>query len=253
MKKIITTILLIAATFSANAGIVESADSAYINDDFDAAARLYMQALNELGPSAERYYNAGNAYYRAGKPGMAIANYERALRLAPGNSDIIDNLEFVNAKTVDRIDTPRSFMGSATDKVALSLGPNTWAWMGLVFFILVLAGVGTYFFASSVMARKIGFFGAGTMLVLSVIANYFGYRAADKASANNEAVIIQPIVDLSTSPRVPRDAGEIAMRLHEGTKVTIVDSIATNQEKWYDVKIDDSHRAWISGDAVEII
>jgi hypothetical protein len=45
------------------------------------------------------------------------------------------------------------------------------------------------------------------------------------------------------------------MLLHEGTKVTIVDSIpGTGEDKmWYDVKVDDSHRAWVSSQAVEKI
>ena len=68
------------------------------------------------------------------------------------------------------------------------------------------------------------------------------------------AIVIEPSTILSTSPRVPKDRTEEALLLHEGTKVEILDSICNStSDKWYDVKVDNSHRAWINADAVEII
>ena len=62
---------------------------------------------------------------------------------------------------------------------------------------------------------------------------------------------------LSTSPREPKDRSEEAMLLHEGTRVRILDSVAapgdTTGLKWYDVSIDNHHRAWIKSTDVEII
>lgn len=254
MKKLLFILFATLGAFGLRAGnTVAEADSAYMNDDFTTAAALYEQAIQELGPSAERYYNAGNAYYRDDQLGMAIVNYERALRLDPGNKDIIDNLEFVNSKTTDRIDAPESVLGSATDTLAKSVHSNVWAWVALTLFILALAGVGCYFFASGVKLRKIGFFGAGIMLILCVGANILAYRGARTATATNQAVVVTPSVMLSTTPRAPKDRSEEAMQLHEGTKVQIVDSLASGADKWYDVKIDDNHRAWIPGNAIVII
>ena len=49
----------------------------------------------EGGYSAAGLYNLGNAYARAGKPGMAVLNYERASLLAPNDPDIEANLRAV--------------------------------------------------------------------------------------------------------------------------------------------------------------
>jgi hypothetical protein len=49
------------------------------------------------GYSAGELYNLGNSYARAGKPGLAILNYERASLLAPNDADIEANLRFVQA------------------------------------------------------------------------------------------------------------------------------------------------------------
>jgi tetratricopeptide (TPR) repeat protein len=47
------------------------------------------------GYSATALYNQANADARAGKPGLAVLNYERALLLAPNEADIRANLAFV--------------------------------------------------------------------------------------------------------------------------------------------------------------
>jgi hypothetical protein BACCOPRO_01656 len=253
MKKFFAIILLAAQALAGRADLVADADSAYMADDFLNAAMLYQTAIDSLGPSAERYYNLGNAYYRSDLLGMAIVSYERALRLDPTNRDIIENLEFVNSRTVDRIEPSSSLVGGAADRLAAKAHPDTWAWVALAAFVLALAGVCVYFFAAGVALRKIGFFGAGVLLVVCVLANVLSYRAAKNVTSDNQAVVTAPSVILSTTPRTPKDRTEEAMLLHEGTKLTILDSIAGGKEKWYDVEVDDSHRAWISADAIEII
>src|ERR1700688_3914955 len=47
--------------------------------------------------SADGLYNLANSYARAGKPGLAVLNYERASLLAPDDVDINANLEYVRA------------------------------------------------------------------------------------------------------------------------------------------------------------
>lgn len=253
MKRIVTIILYIAGLTVCRANIVADADSAYMADDFKTAAVLYQEAIDSLGPSAERYYNLGNAYYRCDLPGMAIVSYERALKLDPTNQDISDNLEFVNSKIVDRIQPTGSLLGGFADSVASKIHPNTWCWIGIVSFVLAMAGAGVWFFGRGVAIRKIGFFGGIILIVFCVLANILAYRSSEKITARNTAVVTSPSVILSTTPRVPKDRTEEAMLLHEGTKITILDSLTTSGTVWYDVKADDSHRAWISSEAVEVI
>src|SRR6202161_2860169 len=45
--------------------------------------------------SADGLYNLANSYARAGKPGLAVLNYERAALLAPDDPDINANLAYV--------------------------------------------------------------------------------------------------------------------------------------------------------------
>jgi hypothetical protein len=61
-------------------------------------ALLLMAATGSAsapGYSAASLYNQANAYARAGQPGLAVLNYERAQVLAPGDRDIETNLQYV--------------------------------------------------------------------------------------------------------------------------------------------------------------
>lgn len=253
MKHILSIILLTASVAAGRGNIVADADSAYMADDFKTAAMLYQEAIDSLGPSADRYYNLGNAYYRCDLPGMAIVSYERALQLDPTNKDIKENLEFVNSKTVDRLAPSSSLVGGIADSIAARIHPDVWAWVGIISFAMALAGICIWFFGSGVALRKTGFFGALALVTVCIMANILACRAAAKVSAENKAIVTSPSVILSTTPRVPKDRSEEAMLLHEGTKVTILDSLNTAGTVWYDVRVDDTHRAWISSEAIEII
>lgn len=248
---------LIAPVSSHAASIIEQADSAYVNDDFNTAARLYTEAIDSLGSSPELYFNLGNAYYRLGKNGMAIANYERALRLDPTNKDARENLEFVNTKITDRVGDSGTFISNSYNRIVSMAHPDTWALIGLSTFIVMLACVALYVFSSNIVLRKTGFFGGFILLMICVATNILAYSGSVKARTHTTAVVTEPSTILSTSPRTPKDRSEEAFLLHEGTKVEILDSVSTasddNGTKWYEVSVDNTHRAWISSNDIEKI
>ncbi len=72
----------------------QDASSAYSKGEYDLAIQGF-EALAQEGVSAPLLYNLGNSYAQNGQIGKAILNYERALRLTPGDSDIRGNLELI--------------------------------------------------------------------------------------------------------------------------------------------------------------
>lgn len=259
MKNFIVLLLLLIATLPVNAGnnLMQQADSAYTADNFKEAADTYLHVINTEGSSAELLYNLGNCYYRLGEMGKAVLAYERALRLDPTFEDAKTNLDFVNARIADRPGERGSFLGNALDAAANSARSNTWAWLAFAFFAVTACGLMAYIFSETVIVRKIGFFGS----ILSILAcgcfMYLAFRSAAIATADDVAIITSPSTILSTSPRVPKDRTQEAMLLHEGTKVTILDSVRSTTDSvnslWYDVEVDNAHRAWINASAVEKI
>lgn len=82
--------------------------------------------------SADGLYNQGNAYARAGKPGLAVLNYERAALLAPGDPDIKANLEYVRAAAHVAVEP-----GGDLARVAQAVSPTLAAWLGVVGIALI--------------------------------------------------------------------------------------------------------------------
>lgn len=257
-RQVITLIIALAAWGSALASsLTERADSAYSADKFTDALSLYKEALETDGPSASLWYNIGNTYYRLGETGHAVAAYERSLRLDPTDDDARANIQFVLANTIDRPGDTGSFISNSADAIAAAATANAWAWITLAIFAVAMSLVAIYFFGRGVAVRKTGFFGSILLFIAAAASGAIAFRAASNSSSRDRAVVIAGSTILSTSPREPKDRTEEAMLLHEGTRVVILDSVASPADttglKWYDVSIDNHHRAWIKSTDVEVI
>ena len=256
---VIASIAIIATIFGANAqSLVEQANKAYSEDKFIEALKIYEEAVAKEGVSTELYYNIGNTYYRLGSKGKAILYYERALALDPSNNDARENLDFVNTKIIDKtVVDEANIIVVFFRNVGNSLTSDGWATTAIALFILFIGAVALYIFAGSVIARKIGFFGGMALIILDIVANYYAFSSKERTQNHSYAIITTSSVTLSTSPRAPKDKTEEAFILNEGTKVLVIDSVDNNNnsrvERWYDVKADDTHRAWIKGSNIEKI
>lgn len=258
MKKKILNLLVMFIGLSLSAGnLTDEADTAYSEKDYQRAIKLYNQALSEEGSSSVLYYNLGNAYYRADSLARAIISYERALKLDPTNSDARTNLNFVNTKIIDTPIDRSSYSTMFVDKALSTMTPNSWAVVSVILFAAMLSLAGGYIFSSRVRTKKICFFGGIAMLFISGGAIAISIYGASRAESRDQAVITSTSTQLSTSPAVPLTTQQQAFLLHEGSKVEIVDSVSTPLDpanpKWYEVKIDNEHRAWVSGNDIEII
>lgn len=261
MKQIVLIILLVITSYCMFADtkndFVQQAKIAYEKDDFNQALKLYEQVVATEGTSSELYYNIGNTYYRLGNMGKAILYYEKALSLDPSNDDARANLEFVNDKIQLKIDRGTSFFSDTIGEFVKRTSSNSWGIIAVVSFMLFIGAILLYVFMDVIILRKIGFFGGGAMLIISLLANICAFYTQANSVNHDYAIITEPSVTLSTSPRVPKDKSEEAFLLNEGTKVEIVDSLTNTttqgKEVWLDVKADDQHRAWINTKYLERI
>lgn len=240
------------ASFASN--LVQQADSAYIEDRFENAINLYEQAIAANEISSEIYYNLGNAYYRADKLGKSILCYERALLLDPTNNDAKTNLNFVKTKLTDAPSDNGTFISNFFNSIITGRHSNSWAINAIISFLLLIISIALYVFIGNITLKKLGFFGGLTFLVTTIIMIIFSFMAYSGATAHDKAIITSVSTILSTSPRTPKDRSEEAILLHEGTKVVIIDSVTNiDKTKWYDVKVDNNHRAWLNSKDAEII
>src|ERR1700731_2808627 len=92
-----------------------------------AQSQAPTQGPVPAGYSAPSLYNLANSFARAGKPGLAVLNYERASLLAPDDADVNANLEYVRASA--RVPTePRTRFA----RIAQAANPTLAAWIGVL-------------------------------------------------------------------------------------------------------------------------
>src|SRR5271170_2968170 len=72
----------------------DAANNLYAEGKFADAAVAYGKILQSGATSPNLLFNYGNAEYKAGHLGRAIAAYRQAEQLAPRDADVRANLEF---------------------------------------------------------------------------------------------------------------------------------------------------------------
>lgn len=82
MKYLITFFAMFTICFSVKAEgniMFEQANALYHSKNYDSAARLYTQLVQNGYCSDDLYYNMGNAFYKSGKTGWAIWSYKKSM------------------------------------------------------------------------------------------------------------------------------------------------------------------------------
>ncbi|MCD8072416.1 MAG: tetratricopeptide repeat protein, partial [Alistipes sp.] len=91
----------------------ERGNNAYVQGDYELAAIIYDSIRSGGYVSSRLYYNLGNAYFKQGKTGLAILNYNRSLKISPSDPDTRHNLKIAETHARDKIEAvPVFFMRS---------------------------------------------------------------------------------------------------------------------------------------------
>ncbi len=72
----------------------DAANKLYEEGKFTAAVSAYEKLLQSGQASAALYFNLGNAFYKSGQIGRAIATYRQAELISPRDPDLRANLQF---------------------------------------------------------------------------------------------------------------------------------------------------------------
>lgn len=248
--RVIFSILFILNTSFLSAQTVSKsvADSAYANEDYTEAARIYQSLIDSLGESAVLYYNLGNCYYRQDSIARAILNYERARLLDPTDNDLAFNLELARTKTVDKV-APANDMFFVTlfRSLVLSMTVRGWKMLGIGAFVLMLICIAVYLFAPVLTAKKVGFTVAILLLIVCVFANIAAAQQRSQINHRTGAILMSPSAVVKSTPSA---SGIDLFILHEGTHVQIIDD---TMREWVEVRMSDGKEGWLQRSEIERI
>ena len=179
-----------------------------------AQAASASQASQASPPSQARYssdglYNLANSYARAGKPGLAVLNYERAALLAPNDTDINANLEYVRA-SAHVPSAPRNRFA----RIAQAVSPAVAGWLG----VLGIAFVGAGLLARRMTLRFRWAWVCGILVGFALVAQAVSNAMLLWPQMHQAVVLIN-----QTPARVsPVPMGDTAFVLAEAETVTIM-------------------------------
>ena len=220
----------------------EQANAAYNMGKYDSARIVYEKILATDVESVPLYLNLGNTYYKMREYPMAIYYYEKALKLDPSNEDVQTNLAIANHAIVDKIEpVPQSFIVRGWRNARASLSGDQWAWCSIVFFALLLVSAFLFLRARKTGVRKLGFFAGIVFLLVFALSVVFAAQLKHASETQDQAIIMAPTVTVKSSPN---EASVDLFVLHEGTKVTVVET----SNGWNKVRIANGSVGWLEVD-----
>ena len=225
----------------------ESGNKYYSKGDYKRAVECYERIMGTGFVNETVYYNLANAYFKNNEIGKAILLYEKALKLAPHDPEILGNLTMARSRIADKVDTPYQplwlkqlhrflifFSLDSETKIAIALYLS-----GHVLFSI-------YLLTRNERIRRYAFH---TSLVVGIlfliIAALNSIRIYDVRSTH-EGIILVEKVDVLSGP----DTGNSTLfSIHEGLKVRVQHELGD----WLMVSLDNGWSGWVQKAVLGII
>jgi len=219
--------------------LAAQAAKAYSSMHYPEAIKLYENILDQGYESYALYYNLGNAYYRNNETTPAILNYEKALKLSPNNDDIKHNIEIINNRLTDKVETvPELFYKRWWKQLINLMDIDVLAVLNIMLLTLALLLIALYIAVPNLLIRKFSFWTGITLFSLFSIGVLASFQRNHYIISSHEAIVFAPTVNIKSSP--DENSKDIFV-LHEGTKVKLMDVVA----EWQEIRISNGSIGWI--------
>lgn len=216
----------------------DAANKLYAQGKFSDAAAAYQQILHEGTLSAALYFNLGNAYFKAGQLGRAIAAYRQAEELSPRDPDVRANAQFAR----NRVQGPRMTLSLWRQKLG-TLAAKEWATLATVAIWLTCALLIVRVMKPALrLPLRPWTVGAivGTLVVL-VCAKL----AISQSDSPHTAIVV---INDATIRNSPFDESPSAFTAHDGAELRVLD----RKDDWLQVTDGGRNLGWVKRSAVEL-
>ena len=234
-RVLFATIALLLFVFATRAQVSQSAFDAanklYEQNKFAEAASAYEKLLQNGQASEALYFNWGNALFKAGQIGRAIAAYQQAEHLSPRDADVRANLQFAR----NQVQGPTLLPDRLSNWLGrLSLNEWTWLASAALWIWLLLLAAAQWRPGLKPTLRAPGLWAGMATLILCVLLGMAVY---------SERVIPRAVViaQETTARQAPLEESQNAFTLHDGAEVQILD----RKDQWLQVQTDPRRTGWV--------
>ncbi|MCC1483269.1 tetratricopeptide repeat protein [Winogradskyella immobilis] len=249
MKAFVVYIFVIGfglSVFAQNNTLFEQGNTLYNDGKYAEAIEKYEAILNTKNHSAELYYNLANAHYKLNNVAPSIFYFEKALHLNPEDEEIKNNIAFARNMTVDAIDTIPEVGFSRFIKNAINwMSFDNWSKLAVVcIFIFVIVFL-SYYFSYTSNRKRLAFIVSILSLIIAILSVTMAFQKYNLEASDNPAIVFSQESIVKTEPNL---RSEEAFRLHEGTKVQVLEQV----KLWSKIKIADGTTGWISSEEIKL-
>jgi tetratricopeptide (TPR) repeat protein len=242
--RLLVWVCLLVSFFSAlsapatDAAAFDSANKLYYEGKFADAAAAYDKLVQSGQRSAALYFNLGNAFFKSGQIGRAIAAYHQAQLLTPRDPDVRANLQFAR----NQVQGP-TLQGAPWQKWLGRLSLNEWTLLAaasLWIFLLLLALLQWRPTLARPLRNGVLALGLATLLLCSCLG-----AMVYENSSNRIAIVVAPEAVVRMGPL---DTAPNAFTIHDGAELRVLDQ----REDWLQVTTGPQRFGWVQRQQVVI-
>jgi tetratricopeptide (TPR) repeat protein len=248
MKNIIyiITLLISITALGQNNVLFAEGNSLYNDGKFQDAINTYESILETEYHSAELYFNLANAYYKLNRIAPSVYYYEKALQLSPNDKDIINNVAFARNMTIDAIEViPEMGFSKIAKNLTNTFRYDVWAMLSVAFVILFVILFLGYYFSYSTTRKRLTFLTSTITLIAAFIMLVLAFQKHEYTQNDNPAIVFAHESEIKNEPNL---RSEISFKLHEGTKLQVLEKY---NENWVKIKLVDGKTGWVSSEDIK--
>jgi len=216
-----------------------SANQLYSEGKFSQAAKDYRVILNSGAVSANLLFNDGNAEFKSGNLGRAIAAWRRAAQLAPRDADVRANLDFARNQVQGA-----TWRESRWESWLGSLSLNEWtALAALAFWLMFLL------FAAVQIRPALKNTLRGPARSAAVAAVFFCACLGAATMAHFTKSVAVVVLPDAVTRSGPFNDAQNAFAVHDGAELAVLD----RRNGWVEVTDGAGRIGWMEDRQVEVL
>ena len=239
---VLSLLLTLAPNLFAAAATAEfdTANKLYNQGNYAAAANTYDQIIKSGSTGTTLYFNLGNAYFKAGQFGRAIAAYRQAEKLSPRDPDVRANLQFarnqISGNDSIRANVWQRALGRLTlNEWTVLAALTAWVWFAL---LALREWKPTLQYSLRNLVLSAG-------LLTFVLAGCTGADWLANHSSKSAVVIVKD----ASAKTGPLDDSQNAFPVHDGLELSVLDE----HDDWLQVTDRHNRIGWLKRDAVQVL
>ena len=222
--------------------IFTDANKQYEAGSFADAIRLYEDLLGQGWESANLYYNLGNAYFKTGKNGFAILNYERARALSSRDEDINFNLEYAKTFSLQESEKQENPITGLFVAIYGLFSANELSILFTVLYFCLAGLICALFFMKNEFLRRAAMI---LGLCIAVIGSWSLIKISD--AVKPWAIVVKQDSSIRSGPGLEYTVG---FSVPEGKKIVVL----RKKEEWCEIGLkSEGVKGWTEAENIENI